>query len=184
MASSAVYDNEDSGTKLMMSSILNDFSDIKSNSKISDDKFELGLKFALMLSEKKDRTTAYMEVYGVEDRKKARVLASQLLHTKWVNDIINRMITSNHILYCDKHYSALDELYRIGMEGEDEKNRVQALKSFIDATKKPELKAGIQINMNLGSEMVDKLEAQLAMLADNAKIYLRDGSIADAEVIK
>jgi hypothetical protein len=175
---------EDGASNLIASSILSDFSDIKGRYKIEDERFADVLEFCLLLSEKKNKATCYMEVFGEPNRHKATKLANKLVHTKWVNEIINRMITSNHIMYCDKHYQALDELYEIGMNGKDEKNRVMALKTFIEATKRPEMKADVPININIGSEMLDKLELHLKTLSDNAKVLMRDGSIIDAEVIK
>jgi hypothetical protein len=175
---------EDGSNNLIVSSMISDFSDIKGKYKIEDKRFSDALEFCLLLSEKKNKAICYMEVYDEPNRNKATKLANKLVHTKWINEIINRMITSNHIMYCDKHYQALDELFNIGINGEDEKNRVSALKSFIDATKKPDIKADVPININIGSDMLDKLELHLKQLSDNAKILMRDGSIIDAEVIK
>jgi hypothetical protein len=175
---------EDGASKLIVSSMISDFSDIKGRYKIEDKRFSDALEFCLLLSESKNKATCYMEIYGETNRNKATKLANKLVHTKWVNEIINRMITSNHIMYCDKHYQALDELFNIGMNGEDEKNKVTALKSFIEATKKPDMKADAPININIGADMLDKLELHLKSLSENAKVLMRDGSIVDAEVIK
>lgn len=175
---------EDGGNKLIMSSMMSDFSDIKGRYKIEDDRFAKTLEFCLLLSERKNKADCFMEIFEENNRHIASKMANKLVHTKWINEIINRMITSNHIMYCDKHYSALDALYDIGINGEDEKNRVTALKGFIDATKKPDMKADVPININIGSDMLDKLELHLKALSDNAKVLMRDGSIIDAELIK
>jgi hypothetical protein len=163
--------------------MLNDFSDIKSTYKMSDKNFTDNLEFCLLITERVNKADAYMKVFEETDRKKASTYATRLLHSKAVSRMIDRLIAGNHILFADKHYGALEALYEIGMNGSDEKNRVQALGKFIDATKRPEAK-DVTVNLNVGSEMLDKLEESLMVLANNAKMIMRDGSIIDAELIK
>ena len=137
-----------------------------------------------MISEGKNRVDAYIEAFDhTGDRGTARVLASKAVNTKWIGSIINRLITSNHIQFADKHYQALSELYRIGMEGESERNRVDALKGFIEHTKRPESKVDAPITINIGESVIEKLQIQLNQLAINSKLYTKSGDIIDVEAI-
>ena len=170
----------DSATALMTSNILADFSDIRSHNKVDDERFAQGLRFALLISEGKNRVEAYIEAFEhTGDRVNARVLASKAVNTKWIGSIINRMIMSNHIQFADKHYSALNELYTIGMSGESERNRVDALKGFIEHTKVPQSKVDAPITINLGESVIEKLNEQLSRLASNAKLLTKGGDIID-----
>jgi hypothetical protein len=169
-------------TGSLVSSVISDFSDIKANSKIGDEAFEKGFHFAMLISEGKSKGVAYATVYG-ED-KYASQSGNRLVRTKWIAEIINRLVTGNHIIFADMHYRALEELYNIGMDGDSEKNRVEALKVFVDATKRPQTKVDTQINISLGGEMLDRLEAQLSALASNAQLVLKSGDIIDCEVIQ
>jgi hypothetical protein len=90
---------------------------------------------------------------------------------------------SNHIQFADKHYSALNELYMIGMQGESERNRVDALKGFIEHTKVPQSKVDVPITINLGESIISKLQEQLNTLAQNAKLITKSGDIIDAEML-
>ena len=87
-------------------------------------------------------------------------------------------------MFADRHYLALEELYRIGMDGDSEKNRVDALKGFLEYTKRPEAKVDAPITINIGSEMIEKLELQLSTLANNAKLLTKNGDIIDVETIQ
>jgi hypothetical protein len=160
--------------------ICEDFNDIRVSSRIGDEEFNKGVKFALLISEGRSRGVAYTEVYG----EKNSAEANRMLRIKWIAEIINRLVTGNHIIFADMHYQALTELYNIGMEGDSEKNRVEALKVFVDATKRPQTKVDTQINISVGGEMLDRLEAQLSALAKNAQLVLKSGDIIDCEVIK
>lgn len=161
--------------------MLSDMDDIKGKYRIDDDRFAKGIRFALLVSEGKDRVTAYKEAFpeDSDDKKMIGAKVSQFARTKWVGDIITRMVAGNYILFSDKHYKALEELYMIGMEGSSEKNRVDALKAFIEHTKKPEAKVDTFININVGADMLDRLENQLAHMANNAKLLTKEGDIID-----
>lgn len=170
---------------MIVSNVLSDFDDIKASHRIDDERFAQGLQFALLLSTGSNRTDAYITAFNhTGDRNIAKTLASKAVHTKWISSIVNRLVAGNHIMFADKHYKALEELYRIGMEGVSEKNRVDALKGFIEHTKKPDAKIDAPITINIGSEMIDKLELQLSMLANSAKLLTKSGDIIDAEMIR
>ena len=171
-------------TKKIVADVLSDFDDIKSNHKIGDEQFEKGFKFAMLISEGKDKQYAYMVAFDEENKSIASTRANQLVRTKWCSAIIERLICGNHILFADKHYMALEELYEIGRTGVSEKCRVDALKAFCELTKRPETKVGVAINLNLGSEMIDKLEAQLNAMAAKSMIVNKQGEIIDCEVVK
>ena len=165
--------------------IMEDFTDIKKNARIDDEKFEVGVKFAVLISEGRDKTSAYMSAFGESDRTRACVLANKFIRTKWVSDLVNRLITGNHVIFADKHYQALEEMYDIGMDkGISPKVRVDALKAFVECTKRPEAKVDTQINISLGAEMTEKLEQQLALLAQNSKMITHSGEIIDVEMMK
>ena len=171
-------------TKKIVADVLSDFDDIKSNHKISDEQFEKGFKFAMLVSEGKDKQYAYMVAFDEENKGIASTRANQLVRTKWCSAIIDRLICGNHILFADKHYQALNELFQIGMTASSEKVRSDSLKAFCDLTKRPETKVGVAINLNLGSEMIDKLEAQLNAMASQSMIVNKQGEIIDCEVVK
>lgn len=161
-------------------SILSDMEDIKGRYRIDDDRFSKGIRFALLVSEGTSRIEAYKEVFPEENNNKLlSAKVSQFARTKWVGDIITRMVAGNYILFSDKHYQALEELYSIGMNGNSEKNRVDALKSFIEHTKKPEAKIDTFVNINVGADMLDKLEQQLSHMANNAKFITKGGEVID-----
>lgn len=175
----------DSGNLLIVSKLLEDFDDIKASHRIDDERFGQGIQFALLLSSGSNRTDAYIEAFKHEgDRNTAKTLASKAVNTKWINSIVNRMITGNHILFADKHYRALEELYKIGMDGDSERNRVDALKGFLEYTKRPEAKVDAPITINIGSDMLDRLQEQLNSLANNAKLLTKAGDIIDVEAIR
>jgi len=166
-------------------SVLEDFSDIKKNARIGDEDFEKGVKFALLISEGRDKTSAYMAAYSEPDKPTACIVANRMVRTKWVSELINRLVAGNHIIFADKHYSALAELYDIGMDSSvSPKVRVESLKAFVDSTKMPQTKVDTQINISLGSEMTERLEKQLAILASNAKMVTHSGDLVDVEVMK
>jgi hypothetical protein len=176
---------QDSGNLMIVSNILSDFDDIKANHRIDDERFSQGVQFALLLSTGSNRTDAYIEAFNhTGDRNTAKTLASKAVHTKWISSIVNRIVTGNHIMFADKHYKALEELYRIGMDGDSERNRVDALKGFLEYTKRPEAKIDAPITINIGSEMIDKLESQLSLLANSAKLLTKSGDIIDVQEIK
>lgn len=164
--------------------IIEDFEDIKKKCRINDSDFELGLKFSILISEGKDKTYAYMATYGETDRSKASGISNKLVRTKWISEIITRLVAGNHIIFADMHYEAIQELYNIGMHGKSEKNRVDALKAFIDVTKRPEAKVDTNVNIHIGGEMLDRLEATLAGMASKAQLVLKSGDIIDAEILK
>lgn len=175
-----------SGTPTMknnIATIIEDFDDIKKKYKIGESRFRNGLQFSLLISEGRDRTAAYMSVFDESNTAVARNEASKFLRNKWVSEIVNRLVAGNHILFADKHYQAIIELYNIGMEGKSEKNRVDALKAFVDVTKRPEAKIDTSININLGSDMLDRLQEQLSMLASKSMMINQSGEIIDVQVI-
>ena len=177
MSNAAIIENS-------IKTIIEDFVDIKKNHRISDDDFNKAMKFALFISEGKDKGYSYTMAYGEPDRSRASDLANKLVRTKWVSEIITRIVAGNHIIFADMHYEAIQELYNIGMTGKSEKNRVDALKAFIDVTKKPEAKVDAKIDIHIGGEMLDRLEATLNSMASQAKLVLKNGEIIDAEVVK
>lgn len=164
--------------------ILEDFQDIKKNARIDDDTFSKAVQFGLLISEGRDKAYAYMQAYGEANRSVASSLSNKLVRTKYVSEIINRLVAGNHIIFADMHYEAIQELYNIGMSGKSEKNRVDALKAFIDVTKRPEAKVDTKIDIHIGGDMLDRLEATLNHMASNAQLVLKTGEIIDAEVIK
>jgi len=62
--------------------------------------------------------------------------ASMYEATKVVQNVMDKLIQAYHISYYDKRHQALMELYNIGMYGEKERNRLDALSKFLDKTDK------------------------------------------------
>jgi hypothetical protein len=91
------------------------------------------------------------------------------------------LVAGNHIIFADMHYEAIQELYNIGMHGKSEKNRVDALKAFIDVTKKPDAKIDTKVSIHIGADMLDRLEATLESMSKQAKLVLKSGDIIDVE---
>ena len=79
--------------------VLEDFDDIKSRHKIGDELFQKGLKFAMLISEGKEKKLAYMIAFDEEDKHMANVRANQLARTKWCGSLIDRIICGNHITH-------------------------------------------------------------------------------------
>ena len=53
--------------------VLEDFDDIKSRHKIGDELFQKGLKFAMLISEGKEKKLAYMIAFDEEDKQVMKV---------------------------------------------------------------------------------------------------------------
>lgn len=163
--------------------VAEDYDFIKGKYKISDERFEDGVKFVMAISSGSNKTEAYMEVYCETNKHLARVKSNQLVHTKWMSELISRIQVGTNVIFHDKFYSALNELYDLGMTASSEKVKVEALKGFCDLVKMPDKKIDAPININIGSEMLDKLSEQLSLLASNAKVMMKGGEIVDAEVL-
>jgi hypothetical protein len=167
-------------------SLNDEFFDIKRSGNIPDMEFAESLRFAMLITEGKSKEEAYNIVFCVGSKPEKSFLsfkANALLRRKYVQDILNRLIMTNHIVFADKHYNALNELYSIGLYGNSEKNRVEALKAFIDATKRPDVKIDANLTINIGSEMIDKLESQIGSMAQKAKLIKQSGDIIDVDTI-
>ena len=74
----------------------------------------------------KNKTDSYKNTFGKKGN------ASMYEATKVVQDVMDKLIQVYHIAYYDKIHNALLELYNIGMYGEKERNRVEALSKFLD----------------------------------------------------
>jgi hypothetical protein len=170
----------------IQNSFADEFYDIKRANNVPDNEFINSLKFAMFIAEGKSKDKAYEMVFckGQNiDKSLLAYKARTLLSRKYVVDILNKLVMSNHLVFADKHYNALNELYEIGFNGKSEKNRVDALKAFIDATKRPDVKVDANVNINVGLEMLEKLEKQLTNMAENAKLLTRDEEIIDVSAV-
>jgi hypothetical protein len=163
--------------------VAEDYDFIKGKYKIGDERFEDGIKFVMAISSGSSKVDAFMEVYGETNKHLARVKANQLVHTKWMSELISRIQVGTNVIFHDKFYSALNAMYDLGMTAGSEKVRVEALKGFCDLVKMPDKKTDAPININIGSDMLDRLSEQLSTLASNAKVMLKSGEIVDAEVL-
>ena len=175
-----INQNRDNQVVAMTMDMLEDFSDIrKEASSVSDERFTKGLRFALLISEGKSRALAYVDAFGDVDNPTRN--ANNLLRTAWVGKCIDRLISGNHIFMADKHLQALDELFKIGMDGDvAPKVRVDSLKFFAELTKKPEaLKIDIDTTIHIGKEMADRIDHAIAALAGESKMITQSGEVIE-----
>lgn len=161
--------------------IIKDFSDIQRQYKVEDESFQNGIKFALGISEGRNRAEVYKEVFGETQR--LSYTATVYMRKKWVGTLIDRMLAGNHILHSYEHHMALKELYDIGMNGEYEKNRVDALKSFIEVTKMPVKEEIDYKDMAGGIAMLGKMKNMLEELAEK-QVVVKGGELIDVKVLE
>ena len=105
------------------------------------------------------------------------------MRKKWVSQIIERMIAGNHILFSEEHHAALRELFDIGMNGVQEKNRVDALKAFVENTKMPVKEEVDYKDISGGLEMLGKMKAMLEDLASNG-VVAKGTELIDVTVLE
>ena len=99
-----------------------------------------------------------------------------------VGSIMARIYMNQHIMFIDKAIKAKLELYDIGMNGNSEKNRVDALDKFLNHIKKEQEKAGIDINMTVNSNTIEELDKKMNQLADLARGSMKIGAISATDV--
>lgn len=161
--------------------ITKDFSDIQRQFKVDDEAFNKGVMFALGISEGKNRAEVYKNIFGSVP--KLSYTATVYMRKKWVSSLIDRMLAGNHILHSHEHHMALKELYDIGMNGEYEKNRVDALKSFIEATKMPVKEEVDYKDMAGGIAMLGKMKNMLEELASK-NVVIKGDQVIDVKVLE
>jgi hypothetical protein len=153
----------DAVNKAIVADVFEDFEDIRKQYKLGDDKFKQGFKFAELISEGKSKTKAYEVVFNDKDVGKA----ARFARLKWVSSIIDRLIAGNHVLFADKHYQALTELYNIGINGDSERKTVR---EFVDnyflasdarafrqhvREVQPDVDLNVTVEVNGGVEVID-----------------------------
>lgn len=164
--------------------VAEDFEYIKGQYKLSDERFQQGMKFVLAVGSGVSKADAFMQAFGETDKHLARVKANQFVRTKWVSEVLNRLVTSNHVVFTDMHYNALGKMYDLGMDDSiSPKVQVEALKAFCELTKAPTSKIDAPITINIGAEMLDSLNAKLNQLAHGGKLLAKSGDIIDVEEI-
>jgi hypothetical protein len=175
----------DTSVIAVTNNVLQDFSDIKTKYKMSEDEYGKALHFALLISEGKNKRDAYkIAVDDTVSDKDAVTYGSRFMVRKSTSDIIDRLITGTHILMADKHIDALKELYNIGMDiGISPKVRVEALSKFVDVSKRPDKAKGVEVNINLGSDMLAKLEEQLNALSSSGLLVTKSGDVIDVQEV-
>lgn len=168
----------------MTMDMLEDFSDIRKEvMNVSDERFSQGLRFALLISEGKSRALSYVDAFGDSDNPTRD--ANNLLRSSWVGKCVDRMISGNHIFLADKHITALNEMFDIGMSSDvAPKVRVDALKFFAELTKKPEaLKIDIDTTIHIGKEMSDKIDGMITALSGENKMITQSGEIIEVKTL-
>ena len=93
------------------------------------------------------------------------------------------MLAGNHILHSHEHHVALKELFDIGMNGDSEKNRVEALKIFVDATKMPVKEEIDYKDISGGVKLLGAMKNMLEDLANN-KVVAKNGELIDVKVLE
>lgn len=161
--------------------IIKDFSDIQRQFKVDDEAFNKGVFFALGISEGRNRAEVYKEVFG--EVQKLSYTATIYMRKKWVSSLIDRMLAGNHILHSHEHHMALKELYDIGMNGEYEKNRVDALKAFIEVTKMPVKEEIDYKDMAGGIAMLGKMKNMLEELSEK-QVIVKGDEVFDVKVLE
>jgi hypothetical protein len=164
-----------------------DFEDIRKATRgVTEEQFRKAVKFCWLLSEGKSKVESYVEAYGGNKADKiTQQSARSLAGRKYVRDILNRMVSGNHLLFADKHVVALNEMFDIGMDrAEKTRDRLDALKAFAELTKKPEaIKMDVDITHHIGQEMVEKVDKLTQTLAAKGSMIGPDGEIVDTVVL-
>jgi hypothetical protein len=161
--------------------VLNDFDDIKARYRVGNEGFEKGFKFALLLCEGRSKVQAYREAVDSEGNADE---ANKYSRFKFVQAIVERLVAGNFVLFADKHYKALEELYRLGMESGSDKVRSDSLIAFIDRTGLNTKKVDVEVNINLGTDMLDRIEQQLNSLASSSLLVQKSGDVIECKVIE
>jgi hypothetical protein len=171
---------------IQQTSFADEFNDIKRAYGLTDLDFANALKFAMCIAEGRTKEESFKMVFchGSEEYEKdfLKFKSGMFIRRKYVSEIINRLVMTNHLVFADKHYNALNELYNIGFSGVSERNRVDALKAFIEATRRPDTKIDVGVSLSIGTEMIEKLDKQLTLLANSAKMVTQGGEIVDVSV--
>ena len=126
---------------------------------------------------KKNKTDSYKNTFNKNGN------ASMYEATKVVQDVMDKLIQVYHIAYYDKIHNALLELYNIGMYGEKERNRVEALSKFLDKTEKQLAKVDnskVETNINVvnnQTDVFDVLQNNLLQVTDKQHNKLEENVI-------
>ena len=186
----AEYNGDDGSAVVIKGQLLSlaeDFEDIRKGTRgVTEEQFAKAVKFAWLVSEGKSKAKAYAAAYNVDATAKTTyTLAAALISRKYVGDIINRMIAGNHVLMADKHITALNEMFDIGMDASEKtQDRLVALSKFAELTKKPEaVKIDYDITVGIGREMADKIDALTQNLAAKGAMISSSGEIIDTVVL-
>jgi len=158
-----------------------DYQDLYNVSRVSAEKYEMGLKFADYLVQYRDKSKAYNKVYGYHER--AANLSTQLINTRWMTMILDRMMESQYALFFDKRLEMLDEAYVTG-KSDNGRTKVDAMKLFLEHTKKPDaIKVDVEVKDDSSVELVGRIDSILKTLSSNGQLYQNDGTITDVDVI-
>ena len=184
------YTGDDGSTAIIQNQLLGmaeDFEEIRRSTRgVNEIQFGNAVKFCWLISEGKSKAHAYAEVHGCSPTDKATyTLAAALIGRKYVGEILNRMLSGNHVLMADKHVQALDEMFNIGMDkATGMMHRVNALKSFAELTKRPEaIKIDHDVTLHVGQEMADRIDNITKTLAAKGSMLNSDGEIIDVVVL-
>jgi len=190
MSEEKKYTGDDGSTAIIQNQLLGmaeDFEEIRRSTRgVNEIQFGNAVKFCWLISEGKSKAKAYAEVHGVSATDKATyTLAAALIGRKYVGEILNRMLSGNHVLMADKHVQALDEMFNIGMDkSTGMMHRVNALKSFAELTKRPEaIKIDHDVTLHVGQEMADRIDNITKTLAAKGSMLNSDGEIIDVVVL-
>jgi len=161
--------------------IFGEFEDIFRASMVNEEKFRKGLKFASYLVQYRDKSKAYNKVYGYHER--CANLSTQLINTRWMTMVLDRMSESQYALFLDKRMQVIDEAFVESTEGSG-RNKLEAMKLFLEHTKKPDtLKVEVEHTHEIGNELKERIDNTLKLLSGEGKLLLPDGEITDAELV-
>ena len=184
------YTGDDGSTAIIQNQLLGmaeDFEEIRRSTRgVSEIQFGNAVKFCWLISEGKSKAKAYAEVHGVSATDKATyTLAAALIGRKYVGEILNRMLSGNHVLMADKHVQALNEMFDVGMDKSvGMMHRVNALSKFVEFTKKPEaIKIDYDVTIGIGQDMVAKIDHLTKSLAAKGSMLDSDGEIIETVVL-
>jgi len=127
----------------------------------------------------KNKTDSYKNTFGKKGN------ASMYEATKVVQEVMDKLIQAYHIEYYDKRHQALMELFNIGMYGEKERNRLEALAKFLDKTDKQLAKVDnnsnkVETNINVvnnKTDVFDVLQNNLLQITNEQYKQLQKGNV-------
>lgn len=157
---------------------------IKSNYRISDERFKAGLEFASLVVDGVAKVVAYEQAFKCS-REFAVSSSTTLFRAKWIQELIRYIQTDDSIEYITEVKKTIAVLNNIVQDPRATyRERTEAAKALQPYIKQE--RAKLEIEMNVKSDegsMIDKVVALAKGLAEEGKMISKTGDIIDAVLI-